>query len=153
MFFAGIQGSGVADASAIGMVMIPPMVKQGYDKDYAVAVTASSSTIGPIIPPSIAMIMFAYYTELSVGKLFLGGLIPGILIGVGLMLVNAVMFRWRGYQFQSRKHTIKEIFSTGFRSIGALMMPFIIIFGITSGVFTQPSRALRRLYMVWCMAF
>ncbi|GAK61321.1 DctM9 protein [Candidatus Vecturithrix granuli] len=136
MFFAGIQGSGVADASAIGMVMIPPMVKQGYDRDYAVAVTASSSTIGPIIPPSIAMIMFAYYTELSVGKLFLGGLIPGILIGVGLMLVNAVMFRWRGYQFQSRKHTVKEIFITGFRSIGALMMPFIIIFGIISGVFT-----------------
>ena len=136
MFFAGIQGSGVADASAIGMVMIPPMVKQGYDKDYAVAVTASSSAIGPIIPPSIAMILFAYYTELSVGKLFLGGLIPGVLIGVGLMVVNALMFRWRHYQFQTAKYTLKEIFLTGFRSIGALIMPFIIILGITSGVFT-----------------
>ncbi len=136
MFFAGIQGSGVADASAIGMVMIPPMVKQGYDKDYAVAVTASSSAIGPIIPPSIAMILFAYYTELSVGKLFLGGLIPGVLIGVGLMVVNALMFRWRDYRFQTAKYTLKEIFLTGFRSIGALIMPFIIILGITSGVFT-----------------
>jgi tripartite ATP-independent transporter DctM subunit len=136
MFFAGIQGSGVADASAIGMVMIPPMVKQGYDKDYAVAVTASSSAIGPIIPPSIAMILFAYYTELSVGKLFLGGLIPGVLIGVGLMVVNALMFRWRHYRFQTTKYTLKEIFITGFRSIGALIMPFIIILGITSGVFT-----------------
>ena len=136
MFFAGIQGSGVADASAIGMVMIPPMVKQGYDKDYAVAVTASSSAIGPIIPPSIAMILFAYYTELSVGKLFLGGLIPGVLIGVGLMVVNALMFRWRHYPFQTTKHTPNEIFLTGFRSIGALIMPFIIILGITSGVFT-----------------
>lgn len=136
MFFAGIQGSGVADASAIGMVMIPPMVKQGYDKDYAVAVTASSSAIGPIIPPSIAMILFAYYTELSVGKLFLGGLIPGVLIGVGLMVVNALMFRWRHYRFQTAKYTLKEIFLTGFRSIGALIMPFIIILGITSGVFT-----------------
>lgn len=136
MFFAGIQGSGVADASAIGMVMIPPMVKQGYDKDYAVAVTASSSAIGPIIPPSIAMILFAYYTELSVGKLFLGGLIPGVLIGVGLMVVNALMFRWRNYRFQTTKYTLKEIFVTGFRSIGALIMPFIIILGITSGIFT-----------------
>jgi C4-dicarboxylate transporter DctM subunit len=136
MFFAGIQGSGVADASAIGMVMIPPMVKQGYDKDYAVAVTASSSAIGPIIPPSIAMILFAYYTELSVGRLFLGGLIPGVLIGVGLMIVNALMFRWRQYQFKSPDHTLKEILITGFRSIGALVMPLIIILGITSGVFT-----------------
>jgi C4-dicarboxylate transporter DctM subunit len=136
MFFAGIQGSGVADASAIGMVMIPPMVKQGYDKDYAVAVTASSSAIGPIIPPSIAMILFAYYTELSVGKLFLGGLIPGVLIGVGLMVMNALMFRWRHYQFRSAHHTMKEIVITGFRSIGALVMPLIIILGITSGVFT-----------------
>ena len=136
MFFAGIQGSGVADASAIGMVMIPPMVKQGYDKDYAVAVTASSSAIGPIIPPSIAMILFAYYTELSVGRLFLGGLIPGVLIGVGLMIVNSLMFRWRQYQFKSPDHTLKEIFITGFRSIGALVMPLIIILGITTGVFT-----------------
>jgi C4-dicarboxylate transporter DctM subunit len=136
MFFAGIQGSGVADASAIGMVMIPPMVKQGYDKDYAVAVTASSSAIGPIIPPSIAMILFAYYTELSVGRLFLGGLIPGVLIGIGLMIVNALMFRWRQYQFKSPDHTLKEILITGFRSIGALVMPLIIILGITSGVFT-----------------
>jgi tripartite ATP-independent transporter DctM subunit len=136
MFFAGIQGSGVADASAIGMVMIPPMIKQGYDRDYAVAVTASSSTIGPIIPPSIAMILFAYYTELSVGKLFLGGLIPGILIGFGLMVVNALLFRWRGYQFTSAKYQLKEIFITGFRSIGALIMPLIIILGIVGGLFT-----------------
>ncbi len=136
MLFAGIQGSGVADASAIGMVMIPPMVKQGYDKDYAVAVTASSSAIGPIIPPSIAMILFAYYTELSVGKLFLGGLIPGVLIGVGLMVMNAFMFRWRGYQFTSPRHTLSEIFMTGLRSAGALIMPLIIILGITSGIFT-----------------
>ena len=136
MFFAGIQGSGVADASAIGMVMIPPMIKQGYGKDYAVAITASSSTIGPIIPPSIAMILFAYYTELSVGKLFLGGLIPGILVGCGLMGVNALMFRWRHYQFASPNHTLKEIFITGLRSTGALIMPLIIILGIVSGVFT-----------------
>jgi len=136
MFFAGIQGSGVADASAIGSIMIPTMVKQGYDRDYAVAVTASSSTIGPIIPPSIAMIMFAYYTELSVGRLFLGGLIPGILVGLGLMIVHRIFFSIRKYNFKTHVTSFKYILVTGYRSIGALVMPLIIIMGIVFGVFT-----------------
>ncbi len=136
MFFAGIQGSGVADASAIGTIMIPAMEKQGYDKDYAVAVTASSSAIGPIIPPSIAMIMFAYYTDLSVGKLFLGGLMPGIIIGVGLMIVNAVACRIRGYDPTPSRHTPAAIIMTLVRSLPALMVPVIIITGIVSGIFT-----------------
>jgi len=136
MFFAGIQGSGVADASAIGSIMIPTMVKQGYDRDYAVAVTASSSTIGPIIPPSIAMIMFAFYTELSVGKLFLGGLLPGVIIGLGLMAVHRVFYGLRGYTFSTHVTSLKRIAVTGLRSIGALIMPLIIILGIVLGVFT-----------------
>lgn len=136
MFFAGIQGSGVADASAIGTIMIPAMEKQGYDKDYAVAVTASSSAIGPIIPPSIAMIMFAYYTSQSVGKLFLGGLIPGVMVGVGLMIVNAVASRIRGYDPTQSTHTPAMIIMTFLRSLPALMVPIIIITGIVSGIFT-----------------
>ncbi len=136
MFFAGIQGSGVADASAIGTIMIPAMEKQGYDKDYAVAVTASSSAIGPIIPPSIAMIMFAYYTRQSVGKLFLGGLIPGVMVGVGLMIVNAVASRIRGYDSTPSRHTLAAIIMTFVRSLPALMVPIIIITGIVSGIFT-----------------
>ena len=136
MFFAGIQGSGVADASAIGTIMIPAMEKQGYDKDYAVAVTASSSAIGPLIPPSIAMIMFAYYTRQSVGKLFLGGLIPGVMVGVGLMIVNAVASRIRGYDPAPSRHTLAAIIMTFVRSLPALMVPIIIIAGIVSGIFT-----------------
>jgi tripartite ATP-independent transporter DctM subunit len=136
MIFAGIQGSGVADASAIGSIMIPSMVKQGYDKDYSVAIVGSAATIGPIIPPSIAMIMYAYYTELSVGKLFLGGLIPGILIGVGLMIVNAILFRSRKYDFTRPRKTAKEILVTTYQSTGALVMPMIIVFGIVGGIFT-----------------
>jgi len=136
MFFAGIQGSGVADASAIGTIMIPAMEKQGYDKDYAVAVTASSSAIGPIIPPSIAMIMFAYYTDLSVGKLFLGGLVPGVIIGVGLMIVNAVACRVRRYDQTPTIHSPKMILAAFVRAIGALMMPVIIIAGIVGGQIT-----------------
>jgi tripartite ATP-independent transporter DctM subunit len=136
MLFAGIQGSGAADASAIGSVLIPSMTKQGYDKDYAVAVTTSSSAIGPIIPPSIAMIMYAYYTELSVGRLFLGGLIPGILVGLGLMMVHAVFYRIRKYDFPTTPFSAKYLLKTMAQSSLALIMPFIILFGIVFGVFT-----------------
>jgi C4-dicarboxylate transporter DctM subunit len=136
MIFSGIQGSGVADASAIGSIMIPSMVKQGYDKDFAVAVTASAAVMGPIIPPSIAMIMYGYYTELSVGKLFLGGLIPGVLLGLGLMVVNFIVFKHRKYNLMRTKRSVKEILITGYRSTGALIMPMIIVFGIVFGFFT-----------------
>lgn len=136
MLFAGIQGSGAADASAIGSVLIPSMVKQGYDSDYSVAITASSSTIGPIIPPSIAMIMYAYYTELSVGKLFLGGLLPGVLVGLGLMTVHTIYYRIRNYRIPATKFSIKNFIITALKSVGALIMPMIILFGIVFGVFT-----------------
>ncbi|HCS35714.1 MAG: TRAP transporter large permease [Spirochaetae bacterium HGW-Spirochaetae-4] len=136
IFFAGIQGSGAADASAIGSVMIPSMTKQGYDADYAVAVTASSSMIGPIIPPSIAMIMYSYYTELSVAKLFLGGLLPGLIIGLGLMVVNAIYYRIRKYDIPTPKFSFRNFLHEFKRSIGALIMPLIIIVGIVAGVFT-----------------
>jgi tripartite ATP-independent transporter DctM subunit len=136
MLFAGIQGSGAADASAIGGVLIPSMTKQGYDKDYAVAVTASSAVIGPIIPPSIAMIMYAYYTDLSVGRLFLGGLVPGLLIGFGLMAVHAVYYRIRKYQIPTRPFSAQHLMATMKESAAALVMPLIIIVGIVFGVFT-----------------
>ncbi len=136
MLFAGIQGSGAADASAIGSVLIPAMEKQGYEKDYAVAVTASSATIGPIIPPSIAMLMYSYYTELSVGKLFIGGFIPGVLIGLGLMGVHAIYYRIRGYQIPVTAFSLKRVWKEGLGSLGALVMPLIILFGIVFGIVT-----------------
>lgn len=136
IFFAGIQGSGAADASAIGSVMIPSMRKQGYDSDYAVAVTASSSMIGPIIPPSIAMIMYAYYTDLSVGRLFLGGVVPGLIVGIGLMVVHSVFYRIRKYDFPTRKFQFSYFFKTLGHSLLALIMPLIILFGIVFGIVT-----------------
>jgi C4-dicarboxylate transporter DctM subunit len=136
MIFSGIQGSGVADASAIGTVMIPSMIKQGYDKDVAVAVTASAAVMGPIIPPSIAMIMYGYYTELSVGKLFLGGLIPGVLLGLGLMVVNFMVFQQRRYTINTSRHSLRDVLRAGYHSLGALVMPLIIILGIVFGYFT-----------------
>ena len=138
MLFGGIQGSGAADASAIGGMLTPAMEKQGYDKDYAVAVTAGSSMLSPIIPPSIAMILYAFYTEVPVGSLFLGGLVPGVLIGLAQMAVNAIAYRRRGYHFASDnpKFSIKRLILAFWHSLGALIMPLIILLGIVFGVVT-----------------
>ena len=136
MLFGGIQGSGAADASAIGGMLIPAMEKQGYDKDYAVAVTAGSSMLSPIIPPSIAMILYSFYTDVPVGGLFLGGLLPGIIIGLMQMVVNAVAYRRRGYHFALEKFSFKHLLKAFVSSMGALVMPLIILLGIVFGVVT-----------------
>jgi C4-dicarboxylate transporter DctM subunit len=136
VFFGGIQGSGAADASAIGGMLIPAMEKQGYAKDYAVAVTAGSSMLSPIIPPSIAMILYSFYTETPVSLLFLGGLAPGILIAVLQMLVNGIEYRRRGYNFDTQKFSLKNLAAAFASSFGALAMPLIIIGGIVFGLVT-----------------
>ncbi|MDF1616850.1 TRAP transporter large permease [Petrocella sp. FN5] len=136
MLFGGIQGSGAADASAIGGMLIPAMEKQGYEKDYAVAVTAASSLLSPIIPPSIAMILYSFYTEMSVGKLFLSGIIPGLTIGITMMIINALLYRKRGYKFELQKFNFKNLLVTFLDSFGALIMPLIIVLGIVFGVVT-----------------
>lgn len=136
MFFGGIQGSGIADASAIGGMLIPAMEKQGYDKDYAVAVTAGSSMLSPIIPPSIAMILYSYYTEVPVSKLFMGGIIPGVIIAGLQMIWNRIVYSRRGYNIPTTKFSLKRLGKTLIRSVGALAMPIIIIGGIISGVVT-----------------
>lgn len=136
MFFGGIQGSGIADASAIGGMLIPAMEKQGYETDYAVAVTAGSSMLSPIIPPSIAMILYSFYTEIPVSKLFLGGILPGFIIAALMMIVNRLEYKKRKYNIPTHKFSLKVLIKSTKESIGALMMPLIIIVGIVSGVVT-----------------
>lgn len=136
MFFGGIQGSGIADASAIGGMLIPAMEKQGYDKDYAVAVTAGSSMLSPIIPPSIAMILYSYYTEIPVSKLFLGGIVPGVLIAALQMVVNRLVYAKRKYEIPRQKFSFERLGKAVYSSFGALLMPIIIIVGIVSGIVT-----------------
>jgi C4-dicarboxylate transporter DctM subunit len=136
MILSGIQGSGVADASAIGSLTIPAMLKQGYHKDFAVCVTACAATMGPIIPPSISMILYAFYTNMSVGSLFLGGAIPGILIGLGLMGVCYLVSVRRGYLFGTTRYSLWDLLIATKRALTALFMPFIIIGGIVTGIFT-----------------
>ena len=135
-FFGAIQGSGAASASAIGGMLIPAMEKQGYEKDYAVAITTGSSMLSPIIPPSIAMILYASYTETPVGPLFMGGIIPGILIAGLMMVVNGIEYRRRKYNFETENFSVKRLAKSFIDSIGALIMPMIIVGGIVSGVVT-----------------
>ncbi len=136
MFFGGIQGSGIADASAIGGMLIPAMEKQGYETDYAVAVTAGSSMLSPIIPPSIAMILYSFYTEIPVSKLFLGGILPGLIIAILMMGVNRWEYSKRKYNIPTHKFSFNKMLLSLKNSIGALMMPLIIIVGIVSGIVT-----------------
>lgn len=136
MFFAGITGSAIADTSAIGSMLIPAMNKEGYDPDFSGAVTASSSVIGPIIPPSIPMVIFSLLSGTSVAALFLAGVIPGILLGFGLMFVAYIISRRRNYPKREGLPNIRAILRGFTQAIIPLMMPLIILGGILGGVVT-----------------
>ncbi len=135
MIFAGISGTAVADTASIGSVMIPAMKKEGYEADYSCAVTASSSTVGPIIPPSLPMIIAGSLTGLSIGKLFLAGAIPGLLLATGLMITSFVISKKRSHP-KRLKSTFKKIGGGFVDAFWAIMMTFLILFGIVGGVFT-----------------
>jgi len=135
MLFAGITGSAAADASAIGSMMIPMMSKQGYPKAFSVAVTAASSIIGPIIPPSIVFIMYGVLASTSIIDLFLAGIVPGILLGLSQMAVIQLMAKRRDFAAGSPT-SFSKIIHTGIRAIPAMILPFIILGGILGGVFT-----------------
>jgi tripartite ATP-independent transporter DctM subunit len=135
MIFAGMSGAAVADAAGLGMVEIRAMLDNGYDLDYAVAVTAASSTIGPIIPPSIIMVVFGITANVSIGRLFLGGIVPGIMMGVGMLLLNHYFAVKRDFPV-SNFPTLESIGSHFRHALPALVLPLIIIGGIMSGLFT-----------------
>jgi tripartite ATP-independent transporter DctM subunit len=140
MFLAGISGSAVADASAIGGILIPGMVKEGYDVDFSAAVTASASTMGPIIPPSILMVIYGVTTGVSIGALFAAGFIPGVLIGFSLMAVAYVIARKRNYP-KLAMMSLPEFVIAFRKAIFALLAPVIILGGILAGVFTPTEAA------------
>lgn len=140
MLFAGISGTAISDTASIGSVLIPAMRKEGYDTDFSCAVTASSSTVGPIIPPSVPMIIAATLSGLSVGKLFLAGALPGFLLGFGLMGITYYLSVKRKYPKHARS-SIKQIGKGFIDTFWALLMTLIILFGIIGGVFTPPTEA------------
>ncbi len=140
MFFAAISGSSAATTAAIGSILIPAMVSKGYRRDFAGAVQAASGEIGVIIPPSIPMILYAVVVGVSVGDMFIAGIIPGILIGLSLILTVYIISKKRGYK-GSEKATWGERFKAFKEAFLALLMPFIILGGIYGGIFTPTEAA------------
>ena len=141
ILFAGLSGSAVADTSALGSMLIPAMEKQGYTRKFAAAITAASSVIGPIIPPSGIMIIYAYVMGESVAALFLAGIVPGILVGIGLMLMIKVMADRYDFPVASRKYTWPERGQASLKAFFPLMTPVIILGGILGGIFTPTEAA------------
>jgi tripartite ATP-independent transporter DctM subunit len=135
MGFAGISGTALADTASIGSVMIPAMKKEGYDADFSAAVTSSSSTVGPIIPPSLPMIIVGTLASVSIGDLFLAGAVPGVLLGLSLMLVTYVISVKRKYP-KGERQPIGVIAKSFTGAFWALLMTFVILFGILGGYFT-----------------
>jgi tripartite ATP-independent transporter DctM subunit len=140
MIFAGMSGSAIADASGAGLMEIEAMVSQGYEKSYATAVSAASSTIGPIIPPSIPMVIYAVIAEASVGKLFLGGVIPGIFMGLSMMVITHFIAKKRGF-YRDRRATMREFFDAFKGAFLALLTVAVLLGGIYTGVFTPTEAA------------
>jgi len=139
MVFAGISGTATADVASLGAILIPAMRDEGYETDFACAVTASSSTIGPIIPPSLPMIIAGTMTGLSVTKLFIAGIVPGILLGLGMMLVSYIISRHRNHP-KNAPASFRQICSTFADAFWALLMTVIILIGILGG-FCTPTEA------------
>lgn len=151
IFFAGVNGSAVADTSALGSLLVPAMEKEGYSRAFAAGLTAGSSLIGPIIPPSIFMILYASLTNTSVGDLFLAGVVPGLLLGVAFMGMNA-WYAWRKRMPKRGEFpSLKTVGIAAVVAFPALVAPVIIVAGIVLGFVTPTeSGALTALYVALC---
>lgn len=140
VFMAGISGSGLADAAATGSALIPLMEKRGYSTAFAAAVTGAASCIGPIIPPSIIMVVIGGLTSASVGRMFLGGIVPGLMLGLAFGVCVYVTSRRRGYP-KGKLAGWRELMASFWSALPALGLPVIIIAGILSGAFTPTEAA------------
>ncbi|MDR1826817.1 MAG: TRAP transporter large permease [Methylobacteriaceae bacterium] len=140
MMFAGMSGTAVADAGGLGSIEIKAMRDSGYDDDFSCAITAASSVIGPIIPPSLPMVILAVAAEASIGRMFLGGIVPGVLMGLSLMLMVSFYARKRNYPRMPRP-TLKTVWVAFREAFWALMAPIILFTGIFTGIFTPTEAA------------
>lgn len=141
VIFSGMSGAAVADAAGLGMIEIKAMTDSGYDKKFAAAITAASSTIGPVIPPSIPFVIYGAMTGVSVGSLFLAGFLPGALMAITMVIAVSIISRKRNYPRQEKK-TKQEKLQAFKKAFLPLMTPIIIIGGILSGWFTATEAAI-----------
>ena len=146
LFFGAISGSGPATTAAVGMLMIPAMVKRGYDKSYASAVTASSGGLGVVIPPSIPMVIYGVTASESITKLFIAGVFPGLLIAAGIIFVNYLISKRKGYKSDAEDWSIKTVLVSIKDGFWALMAPVVILGGIYSGFFTPTEAAIVSIF-------
>jgi C4-dicarboxylate transporter DctM subunit len=141
MFWGALSGSGPATTAAVGLILLAPMIKHGYDKHFAGATIANSSDLSIVIPPSIAFIIYGDITSVSVSALFVAGIIPGLLTGAGTVLVAYLISRKRGYRGLERRGSGREILIALKDSIWAILAPVIILGGIYTGIFTPTEAA------------
>ncbi len=146
MFFGAISGSGPATTAAVGMLMIPAMMKRGYDKGYASAVTASSGGLGVVIPPSIPMVIYGVTASESITKLFIAGVIPGICIAGGIIVVNFFLCKKKGYKSDMENWSAISVLKKAKEGFWALMAPVVILGGIYSGFFTPTEAAVVSIF-------
>ena len=141
MFWGALSGSGPATTAAVGLILLTPMVKHGYDKSFAGATIASASDLSIIIPPSIAFIIYGNITSVSVSALFVAGIIPGIITGLGMILVAFIISKRRNYRGLEARGSFREILHAFRRSIWAILTPVVILGGIYTGIFTPTEAA------------
>lgn len=140
LLFAGMSGTAVSDAAGLGQIEIEAMKENGYDVDFSAAVTAASSTVGPIFPPSVPMVMYSTISGVSVGSLFLGGVVPGVLMTIFMMVLVYVIALRRGYP-REKFPTLKELGSSFMDALVPLLTPIILLVGIWTGLFTTTESA------------
>jgi len=136
VFFAAMIGSGPGTTAAMGALMIPSMVRQGYSKDYSAAVCSTGGTLGILIPPSNPMIVYGVIANVSIANLFMAGFIPGFFVGLCLMITSYVIAKKKGFKGSDKKYSVADFFKICGRNIFALLAPVIILGGIYAGVFT-----------------
>ena len=153
MFLSGITGSAVADASALGTILIPAMKKEGYDVDFSTSVVATAATLGPIIPPSITMVVYGVTMNVSIGGLFLAGLIPGVIMGLSMMTMIYYFARKRDYPKNERRPTLRQVIKGSREALAALVLPIIILGGIMSGIFTATEAAAIAVFFALIFGF
>ena len=140
MIFAGVSGAALAEAMGLGKIEIKAMEDAGFDRSFAAAVAAASSTIGPVIPPSIPMVIYGAMAEVSVGGLFLGGVVPGVMMGIAIMVIIYVLARRRGYPAEARA-SLATVLHSFIHGLAGLLAPGIIMGGILGGIFTPTEAA------------
>lgn len=140
IIFAGMSGAATADVAGLGLIEMKAMKDVGFDADFSAAVTAASSTIGPIIPPSIPLIVYGFMSKTSIGRLFLGGILPGLLMGISMMFLVYIISLRRGYP-RGKTYSLKEKIGSFVSALPALFAPVLLLGGIVGGVFTPTEGA------------